>query len=53
MAELPASNEEVQEDEGSIGPFPSWAWVYGTVLVYGVLMILALWALTRLLDPAG
>ena len=51
MAEFPASKETDQEDEGPVGIFPSWAWVYGTVLVYGVLMILALWALTRLLDP--
>jgi hypothetical protein len=42
-----ASNEE----KGPIGPFPRWKWVYGTVLLYGTLMILALWILTRVLDP--
>ena len=39
------------EDEGPVGIFPSWGWVYGTVLVYGGAMILFLWVLTRLLDP--
>ena len=36
-----------------LGPFPSWKWVYGTVLVYGTLVIIVLWILTRLLDPAS
>ncbi|MFC1574539.1 hypothetical protein ACFL5A_01325 [Gemmatimonadota bacterium] len=39
-------------EEGRIGIFPNWAWVYGTVLVYGVLVILLLLVLTRILDPA-
>jgi hypothetical protein len=42
-----------EDDKGPVGPFPNWSWVYGTVLVYGVLMILALWVLTRILDPGG
>jgi hypothetical protein len=33
-----------------IGIFPSWKWVYGTVVVYGVITVLFLLALTRLLD---
>jgi len=41
------------EDRGPVGPFPSWSWVYGTVLVYGALVIIVLWILTRLLDPAS
>jgi hypothetical protein len=53
VADFSAEKEKDQEDEGPVGIFPSWAWVYGTVLVYGVLMILALWILTRLLDPAA
>ena len=53
MAEHPIDKDAVPEDEGPVGPFPSWAWVYGTVLVYGILVILGLWVLTRLLDPAA
>ena len=41
------------EDQGPVGLFPSWKWVYGTVLVYGVLVIIVLWILTRLLDPTS
>ena len=40
-------------EEGPIGPFPNWRWVYGTVLVYGVGVILGLWILTRVLDPGA
>lgn len=36
-----------------VGPFPSWKWVYGTVLVYGTLTILILWALTRILGSGS
>ena len=39
------------EEGGPIGIFPTWSWVYGTVLVYGALVILVLWILTRALDP--
>ncbi len=39
------------EEAGPVGPFPSWSWVYGTVLVYGVLVIGLLTLFTRLLDP--
>jgi len=42
-----------KEEEGRVGPFPSWKWVYGTVLVYGTLVIGVLWILTRLLDPGA
>lgn len=48
-----ASGEPAADEAGPIGPFPSWPAIYGTVLVYGVLMILFLWILTRLLDPGG
>ncbi len=40
-----------EEEHGPVGPFPSWLWMYGTVLVYGVVMIVALTLLSRLLDP--
>jgi hypothetical protein len=39
-----------QRDDGPIGPFPSWGWVYGTVLVYGVVVIGILTLLTRILS---
>jgi len=39
------------DEEGPVGPFPSWKWVYGSVLAYGALVIIALWILTRILDP--
>lgn len=41
------------DEEGPIGPFPDWTSVYGTVLVYGVAMILFLWLMTRVLDPGA
>jgi hypothetical protein len=41
------------EDGGPIGIFPTWSWVYGTVLVYGALVILVLWVLSRVLDPGS
>jgi len=48
------SEEKPRSDEaGPIGPFPSWPSVYGTVVVYGVAMILFLWILTHLLDPGA
>jgi hypothetical protein len=34
-----------------VGPFPSWGWVYGTLIVYGVLMLGLLTVLTWVLDP--
>ena len=33
-----------------VGIFPSWRWAYGTVVVYGVIMILFLLTLTRMLN---
>ncbi len=43
---------DVPDDEaGPVGPFASWRWVYGTVLLYGVLVIGLLALLTRILDP--
>jgi hypothetical protein len=35
-------------EEERIGIFPSWKWVYGTVIVWGVVLILALTVLTRI-----
>ncbi len=39
-----------KDDEGRVGIFPSWKWVYWTVVIYGVLTIGALILLTRILD---
>lgn len=33
-----------------IGLFPSWKWVYGTVVVWGILVIVALTILTEVLS---
>ena len=38
------------DEEGRIGPFPSWGWLYGTVLIYGVSVIGVLIVLTRVLS---
>ena len=32
-----------------IGVFPSWRWVYGTVIVWGIVVIVTLTILTRIL----
>jgi len=45
-----ASKPPDAEEEGRVGPFPNWTWVYSTVVVYGVLVIAALLILTRLLN---
>ena len=40
----------VGDEEGRVGPFPNWTWVYSTVVVYGFLVIVALLILTRILN---
>lgn len=42
----------MSDEQGPVGPFRSWAWLYATVLVYGTVVILLLYAMTRLLDPS-
>jgi hypothetical protein len=37
-------------EAGRVGPFPSWRWVYGSVLVYGVVVIGILTFLTRAMN---
>ncbi len=49
--DLLVSEKVAREDRGPIGPFPSWPWLYGTVLVYGTVVILVLWILTRVMNP--
>lgn len=44
------SSDEPLDDEGPIGIFPSWGWVYGTVLVWFVVVVAALYVLTVTLD---
>jgi hypothetical protein len=39
----------IPEEERRIGPFRSWGQVYGTVVVYGVAVIILLVVLTRIL----
>ncbi|MGD8360844.1 MAG: hypothetical protein PVJ04_05390 [Gemmatimonadota bacterium] len=41
------------DEEGPVGPFSGWKSVYVTVCVYGTLMIVALWILSRILDPGA
>jgi hypothetical protein len=38
------------EEDGRVGVFPNWGWVYGVVLVYGVVVIGVLTLLSRLLS---
>ena len=42
--------EGSEEDSGAIGIFPSWGWVYGSVIVYTVLAIVLLHIFTVTLD---
>lgn len=49
-----AAIREADRREGeTVGPFRSWTWLYGTVVVYGILVIGLLMVLTRVLDPAS
>jgi hypothetical protein len=50
---LGRSSEAPPDDEGPIGIFPDWGWVYGTVIVYGVVVIGILTVLTRILSFGG
>jgi hypothetical protein len=41
----------IPEDEaGRIGVFPNWRWLYTTVVIYGVVVIVVLLFLTRFLS---
>lgn len=45
-----SGSEEADEDGGAIGIFPSWGWVYGSVIVYTVLAITILHVFTVTFD---
>ena len=38
-----------EDESGRIGLFPNWKWVYGTVVVYGAVVIGVLTLLSRIL----
>ena len=42
--------EEPEDEGGAIGPFPSWGWIYGTVVVYTILAIALLHIFTVTFD---
>ena len=41
---------EDDDEGGRIGIFPSWGWLYGTVLVYSTVLIILLHIFTVALD---
>lgn len=48
---LPAVGaDDRPEEEGPIGIFSSWRWVYATVLAWTVLLVVLLWVFTVTLD---
>jgi len=38
------------DEDGPVGPFPSWRWLYATVLAWFAVVVLGLWILTVTLD---
>ena len=42
--------DETPGDDGPVGVFPSWGWLYGAVLVWFVVVVVALYVLTVTLD---
>lgn len=41
---------ERDDDDGPVGIFPSWRWLYATVLVYAMLLLIALHVFTVAFD---
>ncbi len=41
---------EPEDENGAIGLFPSWGWVYGSVVVYTILAIVLLHVFTVTFD---
>ncbi len=44
MAEMDEHHDD--EDSGPIGIFPSWRWVYWSVVIYTLVVIAVLWGFT-------
>jgi len=44
---------EREEDEGAIGVFPSWRWLYASVIVYTFLLVVVLYVFTVTLDAGA
>lgn len=42
--------DEPSDDDGPVGPFPSWRWLYAAVLAWFVVVVVGLWVLTVTLD---
>ncbi len=45
-----AGEPDPEDEGGPIGPFPSWGWVYGSIIVYTVLAIALLHIFTVTFD---
>ena len=46
-----AENDEIPDDEGEpIGIFPTWGWVYGTVIGWTALLVVLLYVFTVTFD---
>lgn len=43
-------HREPPGEEGPVGLFPSWTWLYGTVLAWFVVVVVVLYVLTVVLD---
>lgn len=49
----PADRSGDDDEGGSIGIFPSWGWLYATVIVYTMALVVVLYLFTVLLDHGG
>lgn len=43
-------SRDADGDDGAPGPFPSWGWLYGTVIVYTAALTFLLWVFSVTLD---
>ena len=49
-ADAPEAAPSPDDDSGPVGIFPSWGWLYATVIVWAFLLVLALHLFTVALD---